>query len=1093
MPHTRFRRGLFALCFGLSLSLGQHHNTSALSGKDGPRRNSQSASPQALKPGDKLEREIKGGQVHSYRTRLEASEYVEFRIEKHGINPPLTIMDPAGKKLFEAKFEELSNGETHISFLAEAGGEYLLTVEPSLSKVPPGRYALSMSQPRPASETDRRRFRAQSAFLEAVELNKNGSHQTRTEALKRLEESLALWRGLEDRIWEGRVVFWQGWICFWMTDFARSHEFLSRALEIRRAAQDRMGEADVLRAIGIIHLFQGQNAKAAERLNQALKIQLDFPEPWQQGFTQVELGKIYWRLNDQEKGQRFFDEGVQNLHATGAEESEMEALSSLATLLCVRGDLQPAMDIIHRALPVFQAAGNVYAEAISYMNLGSIYYNLGERARAYEYFIHSLSLARQKKLNYDEPNALINLGIVKSSMGEREEAVKHFSEALDQIRKIPNHRAESNLLRYLGEVYLDSGKDREASDAFNQALERARKDGILHVEGMALRGLGEIQARSGDRSRAIETLKLSVDRLKKARDGNGVPRALYALSKVERQSSALSEAKGHLEEALDLIEKRRATVVGTDLRISYLAVNQSYFEEYIDLLMELHERDPGAGFDALALQAGERARARALLDSLAENRAEIRRGSDPELIAREASLQRRVSSLETQRLKLITPAQQPEQIQALDKALDAALADLQQTQAKIRVSSPRYADLIQPRPLELKLMQAQLDPDTLLLVYKLGLRRSFLWVVSPSGLESYVLPAKTELAREADSFHEILSRAPEPAAKQDEEEVIARQLYDRLLGPAAGKLGKNRLVVVADGALQLTPFAALIDSQTGQRLIEKNEVVYLPSISSLALLREAASARKPAPKTLAVLADPVFELSDPRLKGKVSAPPSNRPDPRRAALRSAEVAGDVVLRRLELSREEANQIASLTSPAMNTKLLDFAASRASLESMDLRQYRILHIATHGVLNPKRPELSGLVLSLYDERGKPQDGFLAAHDVYNLEIGADLVTLSACQTARGKEVFGEGILGLAHGFLYAGAPRLVASLWKVDDLASARFMSRFYKGMLEQGLSPAAALRKAQIYLQNSRDWAAPYYWAGFTLQGEYRPAPIGKQ
>jgi CHAT domain-containing protein len=166
--------------------------------------------------------------------------------------------------------------------------------------------------------------------------------------------------------------------------------------------------------------------------------------------------------------------------------------------------------------------------------------------------------------------------------------------------------------------------------------------------------------------------------------------------------------------------------------------------------------------------------------------------------------------------------------------------------------------------------------------------------------------------------------------------------------------------------------------------------------------------------------------------------------------------------------------------------VDFEASKATATGGSLNQYRIVHFATHGLINSRHPELSGIVLSLVDEQGMPQDGFLRLHDVYNLKLSADLVVLSACRTALGKDVKGEGLIGLTRGFMYAGAPRVVASLWDVKDEATAELMKRFYEGMLRRRMTPAAALRTAQLSMAKEKRWEAPYYWAGFVLQGEWR-------
>jgi CHAT domain-containing protein len=192
------------------------------------------------------------------------------------------------------------------------------------------------------------------------------------------------------------------------------------------------------------------------------------------------------------------------------------------------------------------------------------------------------------------------------------------------------------------------------------------------------------------------------------------------------------------------------------------------------------------------------------------------------------------------------------------------------------------------------------------------------------------------------------------------------------------------------------------------------------------------------------------------------------------------------LSRLPFSRQEAEAALSYAPGAGNLKALSFDASRQRATSADLSRYRILHFATHGLLNSEHPELSGLVLSLVDTTGKPQDGFLRLHDIYDLKLNADLVVLSACQTGLGKQVRGEGLVGLTRGFMYAGAPRVVASLWQVNDVATAELMKHFYHGLLKEGLRPAAALRSAQLELMKQKRWASPYYWAPFVLQGEWK-------
>jgi CHAT domain-containing protein len=295
--------------------------------------------------------------------------------------------------------------------------------------------------------------------------------------------------------------------------------------------------------------------------------------------------------------------------------------------------------------------------------------------------------------------------------------------------------------------------------------------------------------------------------------------------------------------------------------------------------------------------------------------------------------------------------------------------------------------------------------------------------------------------------------------------------------------------VVAEGALQCVPIGAL-PAPSGPvgapPLIASREVVYLPSASSLALLRGELAGRARAPRLAAVLSDRVFRADDPRIRAK---PAGFEPVPaaNQDLTRATSEAGIARLERLPFSRREAQAISRLASSGAVRTSLDFAASRATATDPSLRDFRIVHFATHALVNSRYPELSGIVLSLVDEGGGPQDGFLRLSDLYGLKLGADLAVLSACQTALGKTVKGEGLIGLTRGFFYAGVPRVIASLWSVRDEATAELMARLYRAMLERGESPAAALRAAQLSLRQDARWGAPYYWAGFVLQGEWRP------
>jgi CHAT domain-containing protein len=560
--------------------------------------------------------------------------------------------------------------------------------------------------------------------------------------------------------------------------------------------------------------------------------------------------------------------------------------------------------------------------------------------------------------------------------------------------------------------------------------------------------------------------------------------------------------------ALDLIESVRTSITSQELRASYFASKEEIYDLLTDLLMELHTRQPTARHDEAALLVSERSRARGLLETLNEAKVNIREGVDPTLLARERSLQQQLNAKAERLTRLLSSNRSEEQAAAAKKEVEDLLSEYQQVQTQIRTVSPRYAALTQPRSITVREIEEQvLDEDSLLLEYSLGRERSFLWAVSPGSFKSYVLPKQGEVERAARQVYSLLSsrndhpegETPEQRAKRISEadteyKKAAAALSKMLLGPVAEQLGTKRLIIVSQGALQYVPFSALptpsSDLQTTP-LILKHEVVTLPSASVLAVLRRELTGRAPAPDALAVLADPVFRSDDPRIRNvrpvSANGDSGSSFDTSQASVEnSAKQSGVLAFKRLRFSRQEADAIASLAPGRRNLKAIDFEANRETATSPALSRYRVLHFATHGLLNSQHPELSGIVLSLVNERGEPEDGFLRLHEIYNLKLGADLVVLSACQTALGTEIKGEGLVGLTRGFMYAGSPRVVASLWNVDDRATSELMKRFYRAMFSQKMSPSAALRTAQTSLLAEKGWDSPYYWAAFTLQGEWK-------
>ncbi len=931
-------------------------------------------------------------------------------------------------------------------------------------------------------------------------------------AIEYSEQALQIYREVKDRVGEGNALNVLGLSHGAMGRPEKAIGYYEQSLQIAREVKNRQGEGIALANLSRASNRLGHTEKTIEYYEQALAIHREVKDQENERVTLIGLGIIYRDLARTEKAIECFEQARALAREMKSRAAETLALHNLGVVYTVLSRYERAIEYYEQALAIRREVKDRQGEAATLTNLGRAYVWLGRTEKAIEYHEQALAAYREVKDRTGEGGTLDNLGNAYSARGDHEKAIGYYEQSLAIAREIKNRALEGAALIDLGKAYSSLGRAEKAVEYLEQALATSREIKRRFDEGDTLRNLGEAYRLLG---RLDEAVRHHEQALLVARELKAQTREADVLSQLardERQRGNLARARTHVEESLAIAESLRSDEIASpESRAGFLATVQGSYQLYTDLLMRQHQAEPTKGFDALAVEVSERQRARSLLDLLAEARADVRQGVDPALLERERSLGRQLNN-KAQRL---TQANRPEQAEALKKEISQLETDYERAQAAIRKAYPHYAALVQPQPLKLKEIQAQLDPNTLLLEYALGAERSYLWAIAKDALASYELPKQEVIGQSARQVYDLLQarstvKRRETVAQQrqriaqaDTQLTSAAQALSQLvLAPVAAQLGNKRLVIVADGALQYVPFAMLVDPVVGkhQPLIVSHEVVSLPSASALAIQRAELADRQPAPKLLAVIADPVFDRSDERFKAPAAEASDKQPaqtsafNDTRSIEQLAEKPGDkagvttrrLVIPRLPFTRQEATRLLALTPKESNLSALDFQANRATVLNGDLGQYRYVHFATHGLLDTERPGLSSLVLSMVDGQGKPQDGFLRANDIYNLKLPAELVVLSACQTGLGKEIKGEGLVSLTRGFMYAGAARVVVSLWSVNDKATADLMTKFYQKMLKEGERPAAALRAAQVETWKQKQWQAPYYWAAFTLQGEWK-------
>jgi CHAT domain-containing protein/uncharacterized protein HemY len=1067
-----------------------------------------------LEPNQPVERQIAGGESQTYEIRLSAGQFMRITAEQKAIDVTLTLAAPDGKQLIEMNLTG-AGGVESLSAEAPVTGAYRLTLRAAGSAALAGSYQARLDVKPSAEPQDRQRISAEQLMLEAFELKKQGA-KTAEQTIEKLQQALAVLRETGEQRWIAWSLSGIGVANSSLSRHEKAIEFLKQALTIQRAGGDRSGEGATLNSLGFAYFSLSNLEKAIENYEPALAIAREVKSRNDEANTLLNIGSVKFNLSRFETALEYREQALAAYRETKNRAGEASALNAMGSVYSSLGKYEKAIEFYKQALAIHREVKNRAGEGIIFHNLGRTYQTLSRFEKAIEFLEQALAIHREVKQRTTEGSALNALGNAYVGLGNYEKASENYQQALTIAREVKNRFGEANALDNLGNVYINLGDNQKAVEYVEQALAITRQIKNRAGEGNALYKLGLVNFNLNRFDKAVEFHEQALTIAREVKIRIREADALYSLAQTHLAQGNVRAAQSRIEESLKVSESLRSDLLSPESRASFLANVQHSYRIYTDLLMRRHRAEPTKNFDALAVEVSERQRARSLLDMLAESGTDLRRDIAPELIKREEILAEQLSD----KARQLTQAAKSEQIAALKREISQLENDYEQAQIAIRKASPQYAALTQTQPLKLKEIQAQLDVDTLLLEYSLGEERSYLWAITKDSLTSYELPKEQEIKKDALAVYDLLTarntkKSGETALQRKSRIMEAEAklptatlaLSDMLLAPVAAQLGSKQLVIVADGALQYIPFAMLPDPMAGGRnqppannlqpLIVNHEVVSLPSASALAVQRTELADRPIAPKMLAVIADPVFDKMDARFKS-ATAGTNDKAQLQTVAFtdeRSLEHITDesdeketrrLVIRRLPFTRQEADGLLALAPKSSRFGATGFQANRATVLSGDLAQYRFVHFATHGLLDTERPGLSSLMLSMFDTRGKTENGFLRVNDIYNMKLPAELVVLSACQTGLGKEIRGEGLIGLTRGFMYAGARRVVVSLWSVNDKATAGLMEKFYSRMLKDNERPAAALRAAQIEMWKQKAWQSPYYWSAFVIQGEWR-------
>lgn len=1064
---------------------------------------------------------LAGGAKEVFGIAVIQDQLLRFSVDKGDLLLATTLYGPTGIKLLEHVSQDFEIVE--LSFPCQLAGTYTIELQSQESAQTPRQYELKVQPLTPVTALNGKDSEARQAMAHAEMLRAKSTEASLREAAEQFDKAALIWTFISDFANAARAALKSGDVYFLLSKYQESSKRFSHAEALAEKAGDWLAKAKALSQLGRSQSYLGHNDLAQEQLTQALNLfkqheadhdviatnahgeaicnlaevsysrgnfvkssqelesALKVFQNHRRGEARAHLflGYITGSIGETEKAVAELTKAKGLYQSINDKIGETLAFITLELRQIRKGDQNRTIEMYLKALETFRSAGYRLGEATTLNALGEYYQSLSQYPMAIDSYQKALQLFQDIGFVEAASVSTFQTAMAYDESGDPDQALAYYERCLKLTRTAGNVRDEANALSQIAKFYADKGLYKKAEEQYQKVLKLYETISDLRGQAVALNEYGNFLLQRGEKPRALDTYRRALPFSEKVGEQSIRISTLYGLARANLELGSPEAALIFIQRSLNIIEDLRANVESPEFRVSYFEGVQRHFELCINVLMQLEKLKPGQGFAAEAFAVSERSRARLLIELVTESRSKLRTGAPAELLERERRLRGLLRAQADYRISLSLNKRDKAEMAEANNEMVQLKEEYQLVLAELSRQQPRLFSLEQVPPLDLQRIQNELrGRETMLLEYSLGETNSYLWVVTSDSLKFYELPGRKAVEDAARDYYESLT-ARQGTEGQDyqvsveaAEKLLAKKadhLSGMLLGPLTGQLGNKRLLVVAEGALQYIPFDALPVPGAKNRtlLLETNEVVVLPSMSTLIAIRDKQNRTSSTRKLVAIIADPVFSGSDDRVQVNANLPEERS------------------LNRLTHASEEADAISAVAPWGTTMVAKGFEASRETAMSSDVGQYQIVHFATHAFPDNDQPELSSIVLTRVDRNGERADGLMPLHDIYSLDLSAELTVLSACQTALGKETKGEGLVGLTHGFMSAGSKSVVASLWKVDDRATAILMADFYKLMLQQGMSPAAAMRSAKLKMMRDKQWSAPYYWAGFVVQGEY--------
>jgi len=898
------------------------------------------------------------------------------------------------------------------------------------------------------------------------------------ESIKLFEQSLIIARKIQNKRKECESLLKLGLLYWNIGEFKESSDHHEQALYLAKELNQKNFQEKCRNALEIHRLYKegkkfrslGENQKSTENFQQAINLAREIESKEHEVKCLRQLSVTYWALSNIKDFFLMNKAALAIAQSLNHKTEEGICLNHIGSYYEELDNYSKALNFYEEALAIAKAIKDKVNESACLTNIGTIYGKIGNYDKALEFLIKALM--KDQLLRNDEYISidLINVGeiwrrkgLVSGNKEHFYKALSYFHDCLELMRKTGDRQTEVYLLNNIGSVHSELKKYKDALKYFESSYEMAKEIKDVEMMGMILNNVGIVHYNQGNYEKSTEYNQKAIDLALGIEGEQILWEAYLEIARAYEKQNKFMEALRNYEESIRIIENIRSKIELEELKARYLGTDKRIdaYHYLIHILVTFPQSPPEEKYKHEAFNYLERAKARAFLDSLELSNVSMSRGFDFKLQDKEKELMKDISKLYA---KLLAAELSTEEKNVINEQLKSKENELDSLKREMRTESPEYANLIYPENITLDEAQRKLlDSKTAFFAYCLGKEHSYAFVIIKKDFRIFPLPTREKIQRQVSDYLKVMSD------KENNNFKLGYELFRTLVLPGLDKNIKN-IIFLPDDILHFLPFETLITHKEKRDwLIKDYKIAYAPSISSLReiIRRKRSNGPKPRMDILA-FGDPFFGPWEAGENGS-------------DIFQNYYSSNAFNFFRLKYSGFEIDKISSLFKKRKRKVFRREQASKEQLINHSLDEYKIIHFATHSIVDEKIPARSSIVLSLDEDL--TQDGFLQMREIYNLKLNSDLVTLSSCQTGLGEFIKGEGIEGINRAFFYAGASSVLMSLWAVNDQASYQLMERFYFH-LRSSESIMSALRKAKLEMIDSNALSHPYYWAGFIASGK---------